>query len=136
MKRVYDSISPGQLLLLLAGDLIVLVVFVMIGRSDHGMSFSIWQSIVTAFPFMLAWIPIAWLTGAYRARAFAAGVGSALARALLASAIAIPVGLLLRTILYDKELFTSFFIVTMVFLTLFMLIWRGLFAAVARRFGP
>lgn len=136
MRRVYNDITPGQLLMMLLGDLIVLVVFIMIGRSDHDMTFSFWDSIVTAFPFMLAWLPIAWLTGAYRSRAFTAGVGSALLRTLLTSVIAIPVGLILRSWMYDKELFTAFFLVTLILLTLFMLIWRGLFAAAVRRFGP
>ncbi|PDO09366.1 MAG: hypothetical protein BLM47_12890 [Candidatus Reconcilbacillus cellulovorans] len=128
-----QSVSLGQLLLLLLGDMAALFLFAAVGRSEHGMAFSVRETWLAAWPFMAAWIPAGVATGLYRARAFNRSYGEAIGRACLAALIAVPLALALRWLAYGKTPFTTFAVASLVFVAAFASAWRLLFSFAARR---
>jgi hypothetical protein len=104
--------------LALLGDVVVLVVFVLVGRRSHhedaGLAgfFRVW------WPFAVA-LGVAWIvTGLWR-------VPLAWSRAVLAWLITVGLGMALRIVAQDRELKVAFAIVTLLFVGAGMLGWRA-----------
>ncbi len=66
-QSVAGTSSNSKLLVLVVGDLLMLLIFVVIGRISHGMT-SDWLVNVLriATPFVVGWAIAALITGAYR----------------------------------------------------------------------
>jgi len=106
-------------------DLIMILIFVAIGRSvhDHGVKLS--GMISTTWPFAVG-MAIGWLILVVRGRSatsFAAGVTVCLAT--------VSVGMALRVVA-GQGIAVAFVVVALVFLGAFMLGWRLLFAGLGR----
>ncbi len=117
---------------LIAGDIIVFLLFAYIGRSAHGHEITPLGVIGTASPFFLAWLAIGAVTGAFRPAAYGS-VGQAAKKTLLTWIIAGPVALVARAWYLGSGFFWTFAAITIVTNAVFLLIWRIAFALAAGR---
>jgi hypothetical protein len=113
-----------------AADVVVVVVFVAIGRRSHGESNDASGFLATLWPFLAGLA-----AGAVVTRLYGSSDGAPLSwrRAVPAWLVTVAVGLALRIGVVGHEFKVSFAIVATAFLGLFLLGWRALFLAVARR---
>jgi hypothetical protein len=119
-----NSITPW----LLAGDWLILLLFVFIGQRDHGMSIagSVPSLLTTTLAVAIPWTAAAWLLGALRSPAGGAWQPW-LGRVLAAWLIAAPLGLILRALLREQASIPVPFMLVMIGLGgLFVLGWRAL----------
>jgi len=116
----------GLTALLVAGDVLALVIFVVLGRISHGFT-SDWllnlARILT--PFLLGWFIAAWLAGAYRTE-FVTQPTVFLGRTGVSWLIGIPLGLLFRRVLFQNSVALSFALTTLIFTALFLIGWRAI----------
>jgi hypothetical protein len=133
------TIARPWWLLLFLGDLVALTLFVLAGQADHDLlpgTNPLWYTLTRGWPFLLVWLVVGWLVGAFRLPAGAAGWpllrelgGSALHGWLIAA----PLGVLLRALVLGRGVIPAlFFLTTLGFGALFLLIWRLLFALAYR----
>lgn len=123
-------------LILLLGDLIAILLFIFIGQQDHATgdpNNPLLGLLRAAFPFLLMWLIVAPLVGAYPAAANIS-LGRLLARGLNAWLIAGSLGLLFRAYFLERAMIVPIFM----FLTLtvaggFILAWRLVFGLVWQR---
>ena len=126
--------SFSRNLILAAGDLIALLLFVVIGQADHN---TLDQSnpILGALPNLLA-LAVPWLIVAFLLQAFPRrpmSLAAFMGRSALAWLIAAPLGLWLRSILQDRSSIPiPFLLVTLLVGGLMLLIWRLVFALVTK----
>lgn len=119
---------------LVAGDLLVLFLFVLIGRHDHAMTFSLSAALETALPFALAWAVALGVLRTYRSRTVSAP-GKAVLYALLTCLVAVPLGLLLRSVWLGRLPNGSFAVVAFPLIAAFMSVWRLACALIVWRIG-
>lgn len=112
-------------LLSLAADVVAIVVFAAVGRSNHGEAFDVVGLLGTAAPFLLGALA-AWCTPWVRADP--TGIRSG-ATVLLGTLV---IGFAVRALMLDR-LPLSFVLVATVVLAVLLVGWRGLSALVARR---
>src|SRR5437868_10694757 len=116
---------------LVVGDALAFLVFAAIGRSSHGEAAglaAIPQIVLTAVPFAAAWFIIAPFAGAYR-RELTAQPRKMAIRTVLAWLLSWPVAMALRGIFVDHAVPPiSFALITLIFNTFILLIWRWPFA--------
>ncbi|MBK7218641.1 MAG: DUF3054 domain-containing protein [Candidatus Promineofilum sp.] len=113
---------------LLAGDWLVLLLFVLIGQRDHAISGpgALPSLLNTAFSLGLPWTAAAFVLGAYRLRPDP-GWRQWLGRALNAWLVAAPLGLLLRALLRNQDAIpVTFILVAMSVGGLMIVGWRAL----------
>jgi len=116
--------------LLAAGDLVCFLLFAAAGRASHEESVlgsSLLGPLQTAAPFLVAWAMVAPLVGAYNARHTARPRGAIL-RALLAWAVADPLGVLLRSLILQRPVQISFILVAFLSNSVILTAWRWLYA--------
>jgi hypothetical protein len=122
---------------LVAGDLIAFHIVTAIGLLSHGELTglgALGEVVQIATPFAAGWFAVAPFLGAYRAEV-AAGPRRALPRIALAWLIALPIGLLLWSIVRQKTVQPAFAVVTFITNLIVLLGWRGAFAFAARPRG-
>jgi hypothetical protein len=123
-------------LILLLGDIIAILLFVLIGQQDHGttdVSNPILGLLRSAFPFLLTWVIVAPIVRAYPA-AEDITLRALLVRGLNAWLIAAPLGLMLRAFLFERGGIPAIFmLLTLLVAGAFILIWRALFGFVWQR---
>ena len=116
--------------LLVAGDLLVFLLFAALGRQSHEEGANLVQVVGTAAPFAIGWFAVAPWLGAFSStappRAF-------LERTALAWLCAWPAGLLLRAIILRRGIPLSFAVVVLVTNAVFLLGWRGAYVVLHRR---
>jgi DUF3054 family protein len=123
-------------LILLVGDLIAVMAFVVIGQRDHNLvneANPILGVLVTTIEFAAPWVVAGWLLGAFR------GVGESdhpgrpyalfMARSLNTWLVAAPIGILIRSFALGRAVIPTMFLVAALgFGGLFVLGWRVVFA--------
>lgn len=122
-------------LVLLLGDVAVLVLFAVIGRRTHDEAIglaAVGDVLTTAAPFVLAWVPLAVLLGALRA-SNTASVTAMVARTAVVWVCALPVAILLRSLILGRPSALVFYAVAAGTGLLMLLCWRTLFVLVERR---
>ncbi|MBE2225119.1 MAG: DUF3054 domain-containing protein [Anaerolineae bacterium] len=123
-------------LILLAGDLIAILLFVFIGQQDHAttdVNNPILGLLRAAFPFLITWLIVAPLVGAYPA-AENITLRRLLLRGLNGWLIAAPLGLLLRAFLFERGGIPAIFmLLTLVVAGAFILVWRLVFGFIWQR---
>ncbi|MBO0794899.1 MAG: DUF3054 domain-containing protein [Ktedonobacteraceae bacterium] len=115
---------------LIVGDVLVFLIFSMVGRSSHGEAAGLdafGQIVQTAAPFAIGWFLIAPFLGAYR-RGLEVEPGRMARRTLLAWLCSWPLGMLLRCIAEQRIPNYTFFIVSFLSIAVILLIWRWPFA--------
>lgn len=121
--------------LLAVGDIVVFMLFAVIGRASHneaaGLS-AIAEVAQTAAPFALGWFVVSPWLGAFNADV-AARPRHMLGRTALAWLLALPIGLIVRALIIGRGSPLSFAIVTFITALLMLLGWRGVYAWLASR---
>lgn len=124
-------------LVLLAGDLVALTLFAVLGRSTHDEVIALRAARAvagTAAPFIVGWLVAAPLLGALRARSTA--TLPMMPRVVLTSWIAgYPLAMLLRGIALGRTSPLSFYVVALLVPLLLLLVWRLTFALIEGRRG-
>jgi hypothetical protein len=122
---------------LVTGDLVAFHIVTAIGLLSHGELTglgALGEVVQIATPFAAGWFVVAPFVGTYKAE-IAAAPRRALPRVALAWLIALPIGLLLWSIVRQKSVQPAFAVVTFVTNLIVLLGWRGAFALAARGRG-
>lgn len=112
---------------LLAGDWLVLLLFVFIGQRDHGIAGqgALTSLLSTTFSLMVAWTVVALVLGGYRLRPDP-GWRVWLGRAVNIWLVAAPLGLVLRALLRGQDAIpVTFILVALSIGGLMMVGWRA-----------
>ena len=120
---------------LVAGDIIAFHIITAIGLVSHGElnNLSALPTVVeVAAPFALGWFVIAPFVGAFKSEV-AGQPRRMLARTALAWLIALPIGLLLWSLIRQKQILPAFAIVTFITNLIALAGWRGTYAWLAAR---
>ena len=120
---------------LVAGDLVAFNVVTTIGLLSHGELIgldALGQVAIVAAPFAIGWFLIAPFAGAFRAD-IAGQPRRILPRLALAWLIALPIGLLLWSLIRQKPVQPAFAVVTFITNLIVLLGWRGAFAWLTAR---
>lgn len=120
--------------LLLAGDVLMLLVFALMGQASHKVDITVAETLKTALPFIVGWLLTGWGIGIYKLIHFQS-VSAILKRTVLNWVIAIPLGLVLRAWILGTGFSVPFLFVSMAFTLLLLSAWRLAFVAVAKRIG-
>lgn len=127
MKDAIIEPQSNSKIILIIGDFIVMLLFVLVGRSSHSMTADITAIMMTAVPFLFGWFVITPWFGLFSA-AVSLNWRALLPRLILSWAIGGALALVLRTLLLGRPvpagIIPSFAVAAMSFSTLFMLIWR------------
>jgi hypothetical protein len=107
-------------------DAVILVIFAAVGRRTHAEGSAISGTLLVAAPFLLAWLAAALVVRLPREPKSAS-------RALRAWAIALPVALLLRSLVFGRGIAPGFVVVALVFTLATLVGWRLVCEAYARR---
>jgi len=130
-EKVDKVAEARRLANLVIGDILVFLVFSVIGRISHGEPVGLTalpQVVGTAAPFAAGWFIVAPFVGAYR-RDITAQPRQMAKRTAFAWVLACPVGLTLRGIFVDHGTPPfSFAIITLLFVLIVMLLWRWPYA--------
>ena len=130
-EHVDKASEARRLANLVLGDILVFLVFSVIGRISHGEPVGLTalpQVVGTAAPFAAGWFIVAPFVGAYR-RDITAQPREMARRTAFAWVLACPVGLTLRGIFVDHGAPPfSFAIITLLFVLVVMLLWRWPYA--------
>ena len=130
-KAPPEMSNTRRIATLVVGDALTFLIFAAIGRGSHGEATglaAIPQIALTAAPFAAAWFIIAPFAGAYR-RELTAQPRKMAIRTILAWILSWPVAMALRGIFVDHAVPPiSFALITLIFNTFILLIWRWPFA--------
>jgi hypothetical protein len=128
----YDA---RQIATLAAGDIVAFNVVTAIGLISHsrmtGLD-ALAEVATVAAPFAIAWFVVAPFAGAFRGD-IAGQPRRILPRAALAWLIALPIGLLLWSLIRQKPVQPAFAVVTFITNLIVLLGWRGVFAWLVAR---
>ena len=114
--------------LIALGDIAAIVGFGLIGLASHERELTGAAFARAVLPFPVAWLVVGALAGVWRTRV-------ALWRLLALWGIAGVLALGARALVFDRELFTAFFVIALVGNGLFLASWRVLYGIVATRAG-
>ena len=116
----------GPLGLLLVGDLVALVAVVLLGFNTHNIGENVALNLLRVLaPFVIGWVGVAALVGAYRPTG---GRAAFLGRSALAWLLGIGLALVLRNTVFGSTFAPVFAVVAYVFNGLFLLGWRAAYA--------
>ncbi len=130
-------VSDSRSVALLAGDLVVLTLFAVVGRRTHDEEVALaaaFDVARTAAPFLLGWVVAAVATRALH-RETAVTLRSMLLHTLIAWAVALPLAVVVRAVLLGRFSPWSFYLVASVVPLLMLLCWRLAFWVVTRSAG-
>ncbi len=133
MTTTEETKTPNtrHIITLVAGDTLAFLAFAAIGRNTHGEAVglaAIPQIIQTAAPFAIAWFIVAPFVGVYR-RDLVANPRKMAKRTVIACVLSWPVAMILRGIFVDHGIPPyTFALITLVFNTAILLIWRWPYA--------
>jgi len=134
-QPVSSAMDARRVAILVAGDLVAFNLVTAIGLLSHGelTGFdALGQVVIVAAPFAIGWFLIAPFAGVFRAD-IAGQPRRILPRAALAWLIALPIGLLLWSLIRQKPVQPAFAVVTFITNLIVLLGWRGVFAWLAAR---
>lgn len=122
--------------ILLAGDLVALTIFSLLGRGSHGMTLGLADIARTGVPFITAWLAVNLLTGGFRSRPQPPSPGAAALQVLQRYAVAGPLALVGRSLWLDRPIVPSFAAVALSTSLLMLAGWRVLYAWWCARSRP
>ena len=134
-QPVSSALDARRVATLIAGDLVAFNVVTTIGLLSHGELTgldALGQVVIVAAPFAIGWFLIAPFAGAFRAD-IVNQPRRILPRAALAWLIALPIGLLLWSLIRQKQIQLPFAVVTFITNLVVLLGWRGVFAWLTAR---
>ena len=134
-RPILGTSEVRRIATLVVGDLVAFNVVTTIGLISHGELTgldALGQVVIVAAPFAISWFLIAPFAGAFRAD-IAAQPRRILPRAALAWLIALPIGLVLWSLIRQKQIQPAFVVVTFITNLVMLLGWRGVFAWLVTR---
>jgi hypothetical protein len=139
MNAKAPSPVRGAPWLLLAGDMVALFLFVLVGQREHELLDNVHpllNAAASALPFWLIWIIAGWPLRAFSLPGRPSSLGQLLrhilGRGLIAWLVAAPLAVVLRALILRRSTIpTLFLIVAMAFGGLFILGWRFVFGLLA-----
>jgi len=134
-QPVSSTLNTRRIATLVIGDLVAFNVVTTIGLISHGELTgldTLGQIVIVAAPFAIGWFLIAPFAGAFRAD-IAGQPRRIMPRAVLAWLIALPIGLLLWSVIRQKQIQPAFAVVTFITNLVVLLGWRGAFAWLTAR---
>jgi hypothetical protein len=131
---------PQRLGWLIGGDVLVLLLFIWVGRSSHSLpSDDILGGLKTAAPFIISWFGVAPWFGLFRAEVHSTW-RKLVPRLLLAWLVVAPLAGLLRALFLGRSIpegiMPVFVVVTLGVGSALFLVWRLLYLWWAHRAGP
>jgi hypothetical protein len=123
--------SLPRALALAAGDTAALLLFATIGRFNHHEALTLAGSFETAAPFLIGWFATAPFLGGFSKKAQGGDVGAAVGAAAKSWAAAIPLGIVIRSVLRGYTPDKAFIIVSFVATAVMLLGWRAAAASLA-----
>jgi hypothetical protein len=134
-QPVSSALDARRIATLAAGDLVAFNVVTAIGLLSHaeltGLD-ALGEVVIVAAPFAISWFLIAPFVGAFRTD-IAGQPRRILPRTTLAWLIALPIGLLLWSLIRQKQIQLPFAVVTFITNLIVLLGWRGVFAWLTAR---
>ncbi len=131
--RLTRTESRGSIALLAAGDVLALLLFIGVGLQNHNMTDNVVAAVARiAAPFLIGWFVAALALGAY-SPGLVRNPGAFMLRSVLAWAVGMAVGLLLRNTVFGSDFSPVFAIITFVFTAIFLLGWRAAFTWLTNR---
>ena len=119
--------------ILVIGDMIVFLVFAIIGRRSHSETGDFLGPVITALPFAAGWFLVAPFVGAFK-RGLERNTGQFALRTFLAWLAAWPVAMLLRGVFVDKAVPPwTFALITLISNTILLQVWRVPFSLFFRK---
>lgn len=118
----------GNRWVLVAGDVIVFLIFAAWGRSAHDMQLTTSGFLSTVWPFLAAWFIVGIPMGVYRPEAYASA-GAGAKKALFTWIIGEPVALALRSLAMGRLPHWSFALVSFTTSVVLLVAWRALYGA-------
>ena len=112
--------------LVLLGDLVAIAFFWLLGLATHQEGISAGAFARAALPFMVAWLTIGGLLGAFQPRDSVSAQSTI--RIAVAWVISGLIALAARSLIFDRELITAFFFVSLFGYGMFIIGWRLLLA--------
>ena len=133
MESPNKGIRPLDIAVVLLGDLAVFLVFVALGKTEHGIIQS--RALLrTALPFAIVWCAISPWLGAYRASTLH-NLRTTAWRIPLIWLLCAFVALLVRAILTDRPMTLAFALVAIAVQGALLVSWRGVFMMVTSWFS-
>ncbi len=131
--KVAPSFRENTLALLVVGDILAFLAWVVAGLSSHRMGTNVVANLVRVVaPFLIGWFVVAPFAGAYR-RDLLQRPRAFLGRSALAWLLGVGLGLALRARPFGSGFVPAFAAVTYVVTGVFVLGWRGVFVWLWRR---
>ena len=121
--------APARSLLvaLVVGDVLMFLLFAAWGRATHAEPLPLLAIVETAAPFLVAWLAVAPLLGAYRPGLLTQPLPMAM-QTLIAWVAACVLGLYIRSAWLQREIIPTFALVTFGMVAPMLVGWRTLFA--------
>lgn len=133
MRIDHHTLATSHTAALATGDVAAIVAFAALGIRSHASSGGVVYVLETAAPFVVSWLAIAPFVGAYRGELLA-NQRALVGRTLLAWAVALFPGIVLRTLIRQSAFpALSFAVTTFLIIGVLLLGWRLLFAWIVRR---
>ncbi len=127
-----STTAKPSLPVLVAGDVLAVLLFVVVGRASHHEDGSwLFNLARIGSPFLLGWFAVAPFTGAYQLPFPRRALW--LRRSALTWLLGICFGLVLRRFLFRDLVPPTFAVITLIFTGIFLLGWRTVFAMVLTR---
>ena len=117
---------------LVLGDMAALLAFAFLGLASHEDGFTAAAFARTFVTFGVMWLIFGWPLGAFHLNA---GRAPSLRHVLAAWLVCGAVALAARGLIFDRALFTAFFVIALVGNGLFLAAWRTMFALISNRLG-
>jgi len=117
---------------LFIGDLVAVTLFTAFGMLEHRTLAGFGSVVVTATPFLIAWIAVGLWLGVFWERAVTS-VGVAVRSILLPWVLAIPIAMQIRTLMLKRGAPIQFALVAMALGGLFLIAWRILYTLLWQR---
>lgn len=122
--------------ILLAGDLVALTIFSLLGRGSHGMTLGLPEIVRTGLPFAAAWLVVGAVTGGFRSRTEPPAPGTAALQVLQRYIVAGPLALIGRSLWLGRPIVPSFAAVALSTSLLLLVAWRAVYAWWCSRSRP
>ena len=128
--RLSHSIRQQARSILVVGDILSLVLWVVVGLESHEMTSNVIMDVVrVSAPFVIGWFAASYWTGAYR---IDEGRARFMGRTALTWIAAVAIGLLLRATIFGNGFVPTFALVTLVVTGVFTVGWRVIAAWLLR----